>query len=253
MLKIANTKFSSRLFIGTGKFSSSKIMQESILASKSEMVTVSIKRIDISKKEIDSVLKILSKMKVKILPNTSGAKNAKEAIFSAHLAREALNTNWIKLEIHPEKKYLLPDSLETLIAAEVLVKEGFIVLPYCFADPVVCKKLVEVGCSAVMPVGSPIGSNQGIKTEFFLKIISEQITEVPIIVDSGIGSPEHIIQAMKIGIDGFLVNTAIATSLDPVCTAKSFYYAIQCGEYFLKKEIKKSTDIFKLVKEKYKF
>uniref|UniRef100_A0A1A9Z166 thiazole synthase n=1 Tax=Glossina pallidipes TaxID=7398 RepID=A0A1A9Z166_GLOPL len=161
MLKINNTIFKSRLFLGTGKFSSNEEMLQAIYESESELVTLSIRRMDLNNKK-DEFLTALTKSKVKLLPNTSGANNAKEAIIAANLAREALHTNWIKLEIHPEKKYLLPDPIETLYASEKLVKAGFVVLPYCSPDPVLCHRLAEVGCSAIMPLGAPIGSNQGL-------------------------------------------------------------------------------------------
>ncbi|KAI9575553.1 hypothetical protein GQX74_015805 [Glossina fuscipes] len=203
-------------------------MLEAIYASECELVTLSIRRIDLKNKK-DRFLTALNTSKVKLLPNTSGASNAKEAILAANLAREALHTNWIKLEIHPEKKYLLPDPIETLHASEKLVKLGFIVLPYCSPDPVLCHRLAEVGCSAVMPLGSPIGSNQGLISRDFLKIIIEQIN-IPIIVDAGIGQPSHAVEAIEIGADAVLVNTAIATAYDPIGMAKSFKIAIKSAE-----------------------
>ncbi|BAC24651.1 thiG [Wigglesworthia glossinidia endosymbiont of Glossina brevipalpis] len=228
MLKINDTFFKSRLFVGTGKYSSNKIMLESIFASESELITLSIRRMDFNNPQ-NEFLDTLNRSKIKLLPNTSGAKNAKEAVLAAKIAREALNTNWIKLEIHPETKYLLPDSVETLIAAKILVKDGFVVLPYCFPDPVICHKLVDVGCSAVMPLGSPIGTNLGLINDYFLKIIIEQIN-IPIIIDAGIGSPSHAVKAIEIGADAVLVNTAIATSNNPVKMAKSFKIALQAAE-----------------------
>ena len=171
MLKIADKEFSSRLFTGTGKFSSSQLMEEALVASGSELVTVALRRVDIENKE-DDILSHLNHPQFNLLPNTSGVRTAKEAIFAAELAREALETNWLKLEIHPDPKYLLPDPIETLKAAEVLVKKGFIVLPYIHADPVLCKRLEEVGTAAVMPLGSVIGSNKGLRTIDFLEIIN---------------------------------------------------------------------------------
>src|SRR5580693_1866298 len=170
LLKIAGKTFQSRLFTGTGKFSSSIVMEEALLASGSELVTVALKRVDARDRE-DEILKHLSHTQFNLLPNTSGVRNAKEAVFAAELAREALETNWLKLEIHPDPKYLMPDPIETLKAAEDLVKSGFIILPYCSADPVLCKKLEEVGCAAVMPLGSAIGSNNGLQTKGMLEII----------------------------------------------------------------------------------
>ncbi|WP_367670799.1 thiazole synthase [Sodalis-like secondary symbiont of Drepanosiphum platanoidis] len=235
MLTIANVKFKSRLFIGTGKFSNIDLMHKSILSSGSEMVTVSMRRVNIKNRILknDNVLKSLNKIGVKILPNTSGAKVAKEAIFSANLAREALETNWIKLEIHPDEQYLLPDPIETLIAAKQLVKENFIVLPYCSADPILCRKLIDVGCSAIMPLGSPIGSNQGLKTKNFLKIIIKQ-SNIPVIIDAGIGSPSQALEALELGADAVLINTAIAVSKNPIEMAHAFKLAVDSGNIIKK-------------------
>ena len=213
-LRIADKTFTSRLFTGTGKFASSLLMEEALLASGSELVTVALKRVDVNKNN-DDILDHLSHPQFNLLPNTSGVRNAKEAIFAAQLAREALETNWLKLEIHPDPKYLLPDPIETLKAAEELVKLGFIVLPYVHADPVLCKRLEEVGAAAVMPLGSIIGSNKGLRTMEFLEIIIEQ-SKVPVVVDAGIGAPSHAAQAMEMGVDAVLVNTAIAVSANPV-------------------------------------
>src|ERR1700741_3538009 len=180
-LNIAGKEFSSRLFTGTGKFSSSQLMEEALLASGSELVTVALKRVDMKNNE-DDILKHLWHPQFNLLPNTSGVRTAKEAVFAAQLAREALETNWLKLEIHPDPKYLLPDPIETLKAAEELVKLGFIVLPYINADPVLCKRLEEVGTAAVMPLGSPIGTNNGLQTRAMLEIIISQ-SKVPVVVD----------------------------------------------------------------------
>src|ERR1035437_10760855 len=217
-LKIADKIFSSRLFTGTGKFSSSALMEEALLASGSELVTVALKRVDMHN-DNDDILKHLSHPQFNLLPNTSGVRNAKEAVFAAQMAREALETNWLKLEIHPDPKYLLPDPIETLKAAEELVKLGFIVLPYIHADPVLCKHLEDAGVAAVMPLGSPIGSNSGLQTKRFLEIIIEQ-SNIPVIVDAGIGAPSHAAEAMEMGASAVLVNTAIATAADPVRMAK---------------------------------
>lgn len=227
MLKIADKTFSSRLFTGTGKFSSTQVMAESIVESGSELVTMALKRVDVQKRD-DDILAPLIASGVNLLPNTSGAKTAKEAIFAARLAREALGTNWLKLEIHPDPKYLMPDPIETLKAAEALVKEGFVVLPYCHADPVLCKHLEEAGCAAVMPLGAPIGSNKGLASRDFLDIIIDQ-AKVPVVVDAGIGAPSHAAEAMEKGADAVLVNTAIAAAADPVAMAKAFKLAVEAG------------------------
>jgi thiazole synthase len=226
-LVIADKIFGSRLFTGTGKFSSSQLMEEALLASGSELVTVALKRVDVNS-DSDDILKHLSHAQFNLLPNTSGVRNAKEAVFAAQLAREALETNWLKLEIHPDPKYLLPDAIETLKAAEELVKLGFIVLPYIHADPVLCKRLEEVGTAAVMPLGSAIGSNRGLRTRDFLEIIIEQ-SKIPVIVDAGIGAPSHAAEAMEMGADAVLVNTAIAVSENPVQMAKAFKMAVEAG------------------------
>jgi thiazole synthase len=226
-LIIAGKTFGSRLFTGTGKFSSNVIMREALLASGSELVTVALKRVDVQNNE-DDILKHLSDKQFELLPNTSGVRTAKEAVFAAQLAREALETNWIKLEIHPDPKYLLPDPIETLKAAEQLVKDGFIVLPYIHADPVLCKRLEEIGIAAVMPLGSPIGSNNGLQTKAMLEIIIEQ-SNVPVIIDAGIGAPSHAAEAMEMGADAVLVNTAIAIANDPVSMAIAFKLGVEAG------------------------
>lgn len=225
--KISDTTFSSRLFLGTGKFGSNQQMEEAILASESELVTVALKRVDFET-ETDAILSHLKHPNINLLPNTSGARNAKEAVFAAQLAREAFETNFLKLEIHPDPKYLLPDPIETLKATEELAKLGFIVLPYIHADPVLCKRLEEVGTAAVMPLGSPIGSNKGLKTIDFLEIIIEQ-SNVPIIVDAGIGAPSDAAKAMEIGADAVLVNTAIAVAQNPKLMAEAFKEAVIAG------------------------
>lgn len=227
MLKIADVEFESRLFTGTGKFSNSQVMIEAIMASKSQLVTVAMKRIDF-KMGLDDLLTPLRQAGVRLLPNTSGARNAKEAVFAAELAREMLGTHWIKLEIHPDPKYLMPDAIETLEAAKILCDKGFIVMPYVHADPVLCRRLEEVGCAAVMPLASPIGSNQGLVTESFLKIIIEQ-ARVPVVIDAGIGAPSQAARAMELGADAVLVNTAIASSASPIVMAECFKEAVQCG------------------------
>lgn len=227
MLEIADKKFTSRLFTGTGKFSSSQLMAEALYASGSELVTVALKRVDIEDKD-DDILTHLNHTQFNLLPNTSGVRTAKEAVFAAELAREALETNWLKLEIHPDPKYLMPDPIETLKAAEELVKKGFVVLPYIHADPVLCKRLEEVGTAAVMPLGSTIGSNKGLRTVDFLEIIIEQ-SNVPVVVDAGIGAPSDAAKAMEMGADAVLVNTAIAVSDNPIEMAKAFKLGVQAG------------------------
>ena len=226
-LIIADKQFTSRLFTGTGKFNSNEIMEEAVLASCSELVTVALKRVDIGNTSDDMIMH-LQHSRLNILPNTSGVRNAKEAIFAAQLAREAFGTNWVKLEIHPDPKYLLPDGEETLAATLELAKDGFVVLPYIQADPVLCKKLEEAGAAAVMPLGAPIGSNQGLQTRDFLRIIIEQ-SNVPVVVDAGIGAPSHAAEAMEMGADAVLINTAIAIANDPVRMAIAFKMAVEAG------------------------
>ncbi|QRR00780.1 thiazole synthase [Dyadobacter sandarakinus] len=227
MLTIADKTFQSRLFTGTGKFSSAQVMEQALLASGSELVTVALRRVNVRDRS-DDILSHLDHSQFHLLPNTSGVRNAKEAIFAAQLAREALETNWLKLEIHPDPKYLLPDPIETLLATEELAKLGFVILPYIHADPVLCKRLEDAGASAVMPLGSPIGSNKGLKTIDFLEIIIGQ-SKVPVIVDAGIGAPSDAAKAMEIGADAVLVNTAIAVAGDPVAMAGAFKMAVQAG------------------------
>ncbi len=227
MLKIGDYQFESRLFTGTGKFAAPQTMLAAIAASKSQLVTLAVKRLDLNTGS-DNILQPLRDSGVKLLPNTAGARNVKEAVFAAHLAREMLGTDWVKLEIHPDPKYLMPDPIETLAAAKILCEQGFTVLPYVHADPVLCRRLEEVGCAAVMPLGSPIGSNQGLATETFLKIIIEQ-ANVPVIVDAGIGAPSQATHAMELGADAVLVNTAIASSADPVTMGRCFAQAVDTG------------------------
>lgn len=224
---IADKKFASRLFLGTGKFGSSFEMEEAVLASETEMVTVALKRVDLET-NTDTLLSHLQHPNINLLPNTSGARNAKEAVLAAQLAREALETNWLKLEIHPDPRYLMPDPIETLKATEELAKLGFTVLPYIHADPVLCKRLEDAGTAAVMPLGSPIGSNRGLKTFDFLQIIIEQ-ANVPVIVDAGIGAPSDAALAMEIGADAVLVNTAIAVAGNPAQIARAFKLAVEAG------------------------
>ena len=226
-LVIARREFNSRLFLGTGKFSSNAQMKEAIIASATEMVTVAMKRVDLNDKEDDLLNHILNP-NIQLLPNTSGVRNAEEAVFAAQMAREAFGTNWLKLEIHPDPKYLLPDSIETLKATEQLVKLGFAVLPYCQADPTLCKHLEEAGAATVMPLGAPIGTNKGLQTRDFLRIIIEQ-ANIPVIVDAGLGAPSHAAEAMEMGASACLVNTAIAVAGNPVEMALAFNEAVIAG------------------------
>jgi thiazole synthase len=225
--KIADKTFESRLLLGTGKFSSARMMQDAIIASATNIVTVALRRVDLNKKQ-DSILPYLQDLPIQLLPNTSGVRTAKEAIFAAEVARESLQTNWLKLEIHPDPRYLMPDAVETLKAATILVKEGFVVLPYIHADPVLCKRLEDIGIQAVMPLGAPIGSNKGLASLEFLKIIIEQ-SNVPVIVDAGIGAPSHAAWAMELGADAVLVNTAIAVAGNPKQMANAFKLGVEAG------------------------
>ncbi len=227
-LFLGGREFKSRLFVGTGKFSSNVTMLDAVRASGSEMVTVAMKRIDMENEEEDDMLAHIDRSHVQLLPNTSGVRTAKEAIFAAQLARECFGTNFIKLEIHPDPKYLLPDPVETLMATETLAKDGFIVLPYIQADPVLCKRLEDVGSAAVMPLGAPIGTNKGLRTKDMLEIIIAESC-VPVIVDAGIGTPSHAAEAMEMGADAVLVNTAIAVAENPVEMAKAFRLGVEAG------------------------
>lgn len=219
-LIIGDRTFTSRLFVGTGKFRSNEEMKAAILASGTEMVTVAMKRIEMDDAE-DDMLAHVPTEGIQLLPNTSGVRTADEAVFAAQMAREAFGTNWLKLEIHPDPRYLLPDSTETLRATEELAKMGFNVLPYCQADPTLCKHLEEAGAAAVMPLGAPIGTNRGLQTRDFLRIIIEQAT-VPVVVDAGIGAPSHAAEAMEMGASACLVNTAIAVAGNPSAMAAAF-------------------------------
>ncbi|MBO6186363.1 MAG: thiazole synthase [Chryseobacterium sp.] len=226
-LIIADRTFESRLFLGTGKFGNLLEMTDSIIASGSELITMALKRIDSQSSE-DDFLNALKPIKSNLLPNTSGARTAKEAVLAAQLAREALETNWVKLEIHPDPKYLLPDPIETLYATEELAKLGFIVMPYIHADPVLCKRLEDVGTAVVMPLGAPIGTNKGLRTLDFLEIIIAQ-SNVPVVVDAGIGAPSDAAKAMEMGADAVLVNTAIAIARNPINMALAFKEGVIAG------------------------
>jgi thiazole synthase len=226
-LVIAGVEFSSRLFLGTGKFSSGRVMRDSLEASGTQLVTVALGRVRTGG-ETDDILSHLDTKQYRLLPNTSGTRSAKEAVLAAELAREALGTHWLKLEIHPDPKYLMPDPVETLLATEMLVKRGFIVLPYVHADPVLCKRLEEAGAAAVMPLGAPIGSNLGLESRAFLEIIIAQ-SGVPVVVDAGLGAPSHAAAALEMGADAVLVNTAIAAAEDPVAMAAAFRMGVEAG------------------------
>ena len=228
ILTIGGRDFTSRLFVGTGKFASNKTMLEAILASGSEMITVAMKRLDMDNGVDDDMLRHINREHVQFLPNTSGVRDAEEAVMAARLARECFGTDFIKLEIHPDPKYLLPDPVETLKATEILAKEGFHVLPYIQADPVLCKRLEEVGTAAVMPLGAPIGTNKGIKTKDLVEIIIAE-SRVPVIIDAGLGAPSHAAEALEMGADAVLVNTAIAVASDPVEMAVAFKLAVEAG------------------------
>lgn len=229
-LKIANREFSSRLLIGTGKFSSNEAMRDALVASGTEIVTVALRRADLSGKHdpFANILDYIDRDKFLLLPNTSGARDANDAVRIARLAAAAGLPTWIKLEIHPDPHYLLPDPVETLAAAEILVKEGFTVLPYINADPVLAKRLQDVGTATVMPLGSPIGSNRGIETRAQIEIIIEQAI-VPVVVDAGLGAPSQAGEAMEMGADAVLVNTAIAIATDPTRMALAFRKAVEAG------------------------
>ena len=255
-LRIADREFASRLFLGTGKFPSNAALREAIVASGTEMVTVALRRVDLERSrqnggraeeavgrapasppataasatrtEDTDILDAIDTARVLLLTNTSGAVDAEEAVRLARLARSAGLPDWIKVEVTPDPRYLLPDPIETLKASETLVAEGFTVLPYCSADPVLCKHLEEVGCATVMPLGSWIGSNQGLRTKAALEIIVEQ-SRVPVVVDAGIGAPSQAAEAMELGADAVLVNTAIGTAGDPAAMADAFRLAVDAG------------------------
>lgn len=235
-LTIGGREFHSRLFLGTGKFPSNDALRAAIASSGTEMVTVALRRVDTAsppanagtQAAAEDILDAIDPERVLLLTNTSGADNAEEAVRLARLARAAGLPTWIKLEITPEPRYLLPDPVETLKAAEILCAEGFTVLPYVNADPVLCKRLEEAGCATVMPLGSWIGSNQGLRTRGALEIIVEQ-SLVPVVVDAGIGAPSHAAEAMELGADAVLVNTAIGTAGNPGEMAGAFRLAVEAG------------------------
>jgi len=227
-LVIAGRIFRSRLMVGTGKFPSAAALHEALVSSEAEIVTVALRRVDLSKPDGDSILSELDPDRYLILPNTSGARTAEEAVRLAKMARTMGLPPWVKLELTPEPKYLLPDPVETLKAAEILVKEGFVVLPYIQADPVLAKRLEELGTATVMPLGAPIGSNRGLRTRDMIRIIIEQAT-IPVVVDAGLGAPSHAAEAMELGADAVLVNTALADASDPGKMAAAFSMAVAAG------------------------
>lgn len=228
ILRIGPRDFTSRLFVGTGKFPSPETMLEAVKASGSQMITVAMKRVNMMNEATDSMLTHINREHVQLLPNTSGVRNADEAVLAARMSREIFHTPFIKLEIHPDPKYLMPDPVETLRATEVLAEGGFVVLPYVQADPVLCKLLEEAGAAAVMPLGAPIGTNKGLVTRDLLEIIIEQAS-VPVVVDAGLGAPSHAAQAMEMGAGAVLVNTAIAVAGNPVEMAAAFRKAVEAG------------------------
>ena len=227
-LVISGKKFKSRLITGTGKHRSSKDLKDSITASETEMITVAIRRINFDDPNEKNLLDVIDWEKYNILPNTAGSKTAEEAIYTAMLAREVTQSNWIKIEVIPDAKYLLPDPIGTLEACEKLVKEGFIVLPYISPDPVLAKRLEDIGCATVMPLGSPIGSGRGVQALEEIQIIIEQ-SNIPVVVDAGLGVPSEASLVMEFGADAVLVNTAIAGAKDPKTVAEAFKFGVKAG------------------------
>lgn len=227
-LIIAGRSFRSRLMVGTGKFPSAEALRAALQSSRAEIVTVALRRVDLSQPQVDSILSVLNPAEHLILPNTSGARTADEAVRLARMARAMGLEPWVKLELTPEPKYLLPDPVETLKAAEMLIKEGFVVLPYIQADPVLAKRLEEIGTATVMPLGAPIGSNRGLRTRDMIRIIIEQ-SKIPVVVDAGLGAPSHAAEAMELGADAVLVNTALADAADHAMMAGAFALAVEAG------------------------
>ncbi|MFH1542619.1 MAG: thiazole synthase [bacterium] len=239
MLKIANKSFKSRLLVGTGKFPSNQSLRDALVAAETEIVTVALRRADLNS-PLGNILEAIDRSKYLLLPNTSGARTAEEAIRLARLSKAGGGGNWLKLEVTPDPNYLLPDPIETLKAAEILVKEGFVVLPYINADPILAKRLEEVGTATVMPLGSPIGSHQGIRTKEAIQIIIEQ-SNIPVIVDAGLGAPSHAAEAMEMGADAVLVNTAIAIANYPAKMAEAFKLAVIAGRLAYETGVKAPT------------
>lgn len=226
-LRIAGRKFESRLLIGTGKFPSHEVMRDALESSGAEIVTVALRRVDLASPSTD-ILNHIDRERYRLLPNTSGARDAREAVLLSKLAREAGMGKWVKLEVVPEPRHLLPDPVETLAACEELVREGFTVLPYINSDPILAKRLEECGAATVMPLGSPIGSNRGLRTRDAIGMIIEQ-SSIPVVVDAGLGAPSHAAEAMEMGADAVLVNTAIAIANDPVGMARAFKLGVEAG------------------------
>ena len=231
-LQIAGRSFDSRLLLGTGKFAAPETMADALASSGTQIVTVALRRADLSgrKDPFANILEFIDPARYLLLPNTSGAMNAEEAVRLARIARAAGVSDWVKLEIHPDPRHLLPDPVETLKAAEILVREGFTVLPYINADPVLAKRLEEVGTATVMPLGAPIGTNRGLETRAQIELILEQ-ARIPVIVDAGLGAPSHAAEAMELGADAVLINTAIAVAGDPVRMAAAFRMAVDAGRH----------------------
>ena len=238
-LMLGGREFHSRFILGSGKYSL-KLIEAAVRDAGAELITLAVRRANT--REQDNILDYIPKG-VTLLPNTSGVRNAEEAVFAAQMAREAFGTNWLKLEIHPDPRYLLPDSVETLKATEELVKLGFVVLPYCQADPTLCKRLEEAGAATVMPLGAPIGTNKGLQTRDFLRIIIEQ-ANIPVVVDAGIGRPSQACEAMEMGASACLVNTAIAVAGDPVTMAVAFKQAVEAGRMAYEAGLGAQTDNF---------
>jgi thiazole synthase len=228
LLVIAGRAFRSRLMVGTGKFPSPESLKATLDGSDAEIVTVALRRADLNRPDSDSILSVLDPVRHLILPNTSGARNADEAVRLARMARAAGLEPWVKLELTPDPKYLLPDPVETLKAAEILVKDGFTVLPYIQADPVLAKRLEDIGTATVMPLGAPIGSNRGLRTRDMVRIIIEQ-ANIPVVVDAGLGAPSHAAEAMELGADAVLVNTALADATDHEAMGRAFAMAVEAG------------------------
>ncbi|NIM20184.1 MAG: thiazole synthase [Candidatus Latescibacteria bacterium] len=227
-LKIADRTFKSRLILGSARFPNPQIMIDCLDASGAEIVTVAIRRINLEDTEDENILNLIDRKKFMVLPNTAGCYTAKEAVLTAHLAREALGTNWIKLEVIGDDETLFPDVPELLKASEELIHQGFVVLPYCNDDPITCKKLADMGCAAVMPLGAPIGSGMGIRNPYNLMIIRD-IVDVPLIVDAGVGTASDVAVAMELGADGVLLNTAVAQAKHPIEMARAMRLALEAG------------------------
>ncbi len=240
-LIIGERSFTNRFLLGTGKFKNKTDVTDSIKASGTELVTVALRRIDIERHE-ENILEYIPE-NITLITNTSGARNAKEAVRIAHLARETGCGDWIKIEVINDSKYLLPDNVETIKATEILAKEGFIVLPYMYPDLYAARELIKAGAAAVMPLGSLIGSNKGLKAKEFIQILVNEIEEVPIIVDAGIGAPSQAAEAMEMGVDAILANTAVAAAGNPGGLAKAFSLAVKAGRLGYLSKLPQQKDI----------